>query len=71
MDSNGNGVDGQNAKAILETLSHWQGIYDLELSALRNEVLTLKALVAKQNQVLGDALQRLMGTGSTVRDDGP
>jgi hypothetical protein len=63
-------IDEQNAIAVLETLKHWQEVNDKRFASMENEIATLKDLVQKQTQTLGTVFQQMMGTGSTVRDDG-
>jgi hypothetical protein len=38
------------------------------IRSMENEIATTKALVQKQSAVIGQALQRVMGSGSTVRE---
>lgn len=57
-----------NALALADNLADLRLGVDLRFSALENEITTLKQLVQRQSQVLGDALQALMGSGSTVKE---
>lgn len=61
-------VDEMNAMALAANLADLRQVYDARLQALENEVAAMRALVQNQSQVIGDALQRVMGSGSTVEE---
>lgn len=58
-----------NAAALAANLAELRTHYDERLTALENEAATLRKLLARQNQVIGDALQRVYGSGSTSGKD--
>lgn len=58
----------RNALALADNLADLRLGVDVRFTALENEIVTLKQLVQRQSQVLGDALQALMGRGSTVEE---
>jgi hypothetical protein len=57
-----------NAAAVVQTIMHMREEFDARLNVLSNQVEMLQTLVQNQSQVLGDALQRLAGSGSTEPD---
>jgi hypothetical protein len=63
-------IDEQNARALAANLTDWRAESERRFAALENEVATMRTLVAAQNQVIGDALQRVMGSGATVVEGG-
>lgn len=58
-------ISEMNAAALAENLAELRLHYDSRITALENDVASLRALVQKQSQVLGETLARLMGSGST------
>ena len=79
---NGNGTDTKqtkheldvligemNAAALAQNLNELRTHYDLRLSAVENELVSMRILVQNQSRVIGEALQRIMGTGSTERGE--
>jgi hypothetical protein len=58
-----------NAQALADNLAELRTHYDERLRALENEVASLRILVQNQSRVIGEALQRVMGTGSTERGE--
>lgn len=61
-------ISEMNAQALADNLAELRGHYDVRLLALENEVASLRVLVGHQSRVIGEALQRVMGTGSTERE---
>ena len=61
-------ISTRNAEAIAENLTELRHHYEKRLTALENTVATLSTLVQNQSRVIGEALQRLMGSGPTERD---
>jgi len=59
-----------NLQGVTDTMADLREQYEIRLIALENEVASLRNIVQAQTQVIGDALQRIMGSGSTERDDG-
>jgi len=64
-------VDEMNAMALAANLEDLRLSYDKRIEALENDISTLRNLIAKQSQVIGQALQHVMGAGSTVLDPHP
>jgi prefoldin subunit 5 len=54
--------------ALAEHIAAMETRYNEAIEVLSNEVATLRDLLTKQNQVLGNVLQQVMGSGSTVRE---
>lgn len=61
-------IDELNALALGQAMELLSTQTNARLVTLENEVLTLKGLVQKQNAVLGNVFQQMMGSGSTVRE---
>ena len=61
----------RNAMALAENLADLRDKYDLRITALENDVATLRHLIDAQTKVIGMALQNVMGSGSTVVDPHP
>jgi hypothetical protein len=59
-----------NAQALAMNLAELRTHYDERITALENEIAAMRTLVQNQSRVIGEALQRTMGAGSTERDDG-
>jgi len=57
-----------NAMALAANLAELRTHYDERLLALENDVATMRDLIQKQTQVIGDTIQRVMGSGSTVKE---
>ena len=57
-----------NAMAIADNLAELREHYETRLTALENEVATQRILINKQSQLIGQALQNVMGHGSTVKE---
>lgn len=58
-------VDELNAIALADNLADLRLHFEERLGILENKVQTLEGLVQNQSQVIGEALGRLMGSGST------
>jgi len=61
-------IERLNAAGVLATFDDFRSKADIRFIALENEVVTLRSLVQSQSQVIGEALQRLYGSGSTVAE---
>ena len=61
-------IDELNALALAANLAELREHYEARLTALENNVSSLSALVQAQSQVIGEALQQVMGRGSTVKE---
>jgi hypothetical protein len=57
-----------NALSIAETVHLFMGEVSARLTALENEVATQRGLVTAQSRVIGEAMARMMGSGSTVQE---
>jgi hypothetical protein len=60
-----------NDIALAAAIDDLRDSNEARLVALENNVETLRGLVQSQTQVIGEALGRLMGRGSTVADPTP
>ena len=61
-------VGSLNATAIIENISEMRTTYGNRITHLENEVITLKSLITKMQQVYGQLLQVEMGSGRTETD---
>ena len=61
-------VDEMNAQALAENLAELRTHYEQRLTALENDVASMRILIQNQSQVIGQALQAVMGSGSTVKE---
>jgi phage host-nuclease inhibitor protein Gam len=69
MGSRTNGeVNELNTKAVADNLAELREHYELRLTALENEVASMRVLVQNQSRVIGEAMARMMGSGSTERE---
>lgn len=69
MGSRTNGeVNELNAKAVADNLAELREHYEQRLTALENEVASMRVLVQNQSRVIGEAMARMMGSGSTERE---
>lgn len=69
--SNGKEVISEmNALALAENLAELRTHYEERITALENNVASLRILVQNQSRVIGEAMTRLMGSGSTEGDGG-
>jgi uncharacterized coiled-coil protein SlyX len=57
-----------NALSIAETVHLFMAEVGARLTALENEVATQRNLVTAQSRVIGEAMARMMGSGSTVQE---
>jgi len=58
-----------NAAALAQNLNELRTHYDMRLIALENEIASMRILVQNQSRIIGEALQRVMGSGSTERGE--
>jgi len=63
-------ISEMNALALAENLTELREHYEVRLTALENDVASMRILIQKQSQVIGQALQNVMGHGSTEQDNG-
>jgi len=61
-------IDEMNAMALAENLAELRTHYEQRLTALENDVASMRTLIQNQSQVIGQALQAVMGSGSTVKE---
>lgn len=64
-------IDERNAVALAENLTDLRIEYDRRITAMENDIASLKHLVQSQSRVIGETLQAVMGRGSTVADPHP
>jgi hypothetical protein len=60
-------VDEINAHALAEAIDDLRNSYEDRLTALENDIATMRGLIDSQSQVIGQTLQSVMGHGSTVK----
>jgi len=53
---------------VFELLSNKLDEQTARITSMENEIATTRSLVQSQSQVIGQALQAVMGSGSTVRE---
>jgi hypothetical protein len=58
-------ISEMNAQALADNLAELRGHYDERIDALENSVASLRILVNNQSRVIGEAMARMMGPGST------
>lgn len=61
-------ISEKNAQALADNLSELRDHYEVRLTALEMQVASLRALVQNQSRVIGEAMARLMGSGSTEKE---
>ena len=61
-------ISEKNAQALADNLSELRGHYEERITALENNVASLRTLVQNQSRVIGEAMARLMGSGSTEKE---
>jgi hypothetical protein len=61
-------ISEKNAQALADNLSELRDHYEVRLTALEMQVSSLRTLVQNQSRVIGEAMARLMGSGSTEKE---
>jgi len=61
-------ISEKNAQALADNLAELRGHYEERITALENNVASLRTLVQNQSRVIGEAMARLMGSGSTEKE---
>ena len=61
-------ISEKNAQALADNLSELREHYEERITALENNVASLRTLVQNQSRVIGEAMARLMGSGSTEKE---
>ncbi len=57
-----------NDIALAEAIDSLRKDHEERIAVLERQVETLRQLIQSQTQVIGDTLQRVMGSGSTEQD---
>ena len=63
-------LSSRNAQALADNIADMRRTYGRDIAALQNDVAALRQLVNDQSRVIGQALQHVMGSGSTEVDRG-
>ena len=58
-------ISEKNAQALADNLSELRGHYEVRITALEMQVASLRTLVQNQSRVIGEAMAKVMGSGST------
>ena len=58
----------RNAQALANNLAELRVRFETRLQILENDVATIRSLIDRQTQVLGNVMQRMMGSGSTEQE---
>jgi len=61
-------ISEKNAQALADNLAELRDHYEERITALENNVASLRTLVQNQSRVIGEAMARLMGSGSTEKE---
>lgn len=61
----------RNDQGLADNIAALRMEYESRFVALENDIASLKHLVQNQSRVIGEALQSVMGNGSTVPDPNP
>jgi hypothetical protein len=61
-------ISEKNAQALADNLSELRDHYEVRLTALEMQVSSLRTLVQNQSRVIGEAMAKMMGSGSTEKE---
>jgi len=61
----------KNDQALADNLDDLRKEVDRRLTAIESELVAIKSQVAGQTRVIGESLQAVWGSGSTVPDPNP
>ena len=62
-------ISEKNAQALADNLAELRDHYEVRLTALEMQVSSLRTLVQNQSRVIGEAMARMMGSGSTEHEE--